>query len=364
MADIGNFTDQVATAIYEQYEKRGESEKSRTYLGASVIGKECKRALWYAFRWATKESFDGRMLRLFQTGHLEEPRMVADLRSIGVKVFDVNPADGKQFGFIGHGGHARGHMDGCAQFIPSGGQKWHVLEFKTHSAKSFSTLKKDGVKKAKPEHYAQMTWYMGKSGMDRALYLAKNKDTDELYSERIEFDKVFFEQIEAKFDAIIFSSSPPPKISEDPKFYICNWCNNNTVCHGHRVPAVSCRTCVHSTPERQPSEQNPEVGRWSCAKHSPEIPVAAQRTGCGDHLPLPFLLTYAEAIDAGEGWIEFQRKDNGAKFVVAANNVTHPHPDMPTYTTHEVSAAADHRAICDPEVEKIRTQFTGSRITG
>lgn len=357
MADISQHTDQLVADIYAQYEKRGESEKSRTYLGASVIGKECKRALWYAFRWAAKEKFDGRMLRLFQTGHLAEPRFVADLRAIGATVYDVNPADGKQFGFVDHGGHARGHMDGAVQGIPGGGKKWHVAEFKTHSAKSFATLKKDGVKKAKPEHFAQMQWYMGKSGMDRALYLAVNKDTDELYSERLEFDKVAFEQIQAKFDSIIFATEPPAKISNDPKFYLCNWCNFNGVCHGHQVPAVSCRSCVHSTPERTPET----AGRWSCAKAGPDssIPVAVQRAGCDTHLPLPFLLTYADAVDAGDGWIEFKRKDSGAEFVVATPGSTHPYPHFPIYTTHEIRAAADHRSICDPEVEKFRTQFGG-----
>jgi len=354
MADISQHTDKLVADIYAQYEKRGGSEKSRTYLGASVIGKECSRALWYAFRWAAKEQFDGRMLRLFQTGHLAEPRFVADLRSIGATVYDVNPADGKQFGFVGHGGHARGHMDGAVQNIPGGGKKWHVAEFKTHSAKSFATLKKDGVKKAKPEHYAQMTWYMGKSGMDRALYLAVNKDTDELYSERLEFDKVAFEQIEAKFDSIIFAAEPPAKISNDPKFYLCNWCTHKEVCHGHRVPEVSCRTCVHSTPEREGD------GRWSCAKwNEPSIPTEPQRTGCSQHLPLPFLLTYAEPMDAGDGWIEFKRKDNGAEFVVAALGATHPYPHFPIYSTHEISAARDHRSICDPDVEKYRTTSGG-----
>ncbi len=362
MADLTALVDPIATAIYEQYEKREGAEEARTYLGASVIGKECQRALWYGFRWASKEQFDGRKLRLFQTGHLEEPRMVADLRAIGATVHDINPADGKQFGFVGHGGHARGHMDGCAQGIPGGGKKWHCLEFKTHAAKSFADLKKKGVKAAKPEHYAQMIWYMGKSGMDRGLYLAKNKDTDDLYSERIEFDRVFFEQLEAKFNSIIFAPTPPPRISEDPKFFICGWCSSNAVCHGNRVPATSCRTCVHSTPERLPENE----GRWSCTKAGADssIPTETQREGCPQHLPLPFLVTYADAIDAGEGWIEFKRKDNGAQFVVVANNATHPHPDMPTYTTQEVSAAADHRAICDPEIEKIRMQFAGTRITG
>lgn len=362
MANIEQHIDPIVAAIYEQYEKRGNSEKARPYLGASIIGKECSRALWYGFRWASQTTFDGRMYRLFQTGHLEEPRLVADLRAIGATVHDVDPATGKQFGFIGHGGHARGHMDGCAKLIPGGGQKWHVVEFKTHSAKSFAALKKDGVRKSKPEHYAQMIWYMGKAGLERALYVAKNKDTDELYSERIEFDKVAFEQIEAKFDSIIFAATPPARISDDPKFYLCNWCDHSDVCHGHRVPQVSCRTCVHSTPEREPETE----GRWSCAKVGPDssIPVEHQRTGCAQHLPLPFLLTYADAIDAGDGWIEFKRKDNGLEFVVAVGGVTHPYPMFPIYSTHEVSAAKDHRVIANPEFENLRSQFPGSKLVG
>lgn len=364
MADIESFTDPLVAQIYEQYEKRGKAESSRTYLGASIIGRECKRALWYSFRWASVEDFDGRMYRLFQSGHLAEPRFVADLRSIGATVWDCDPATGKQFGFSHFGGHMRGHMDACVQGIPGGGQRFHVAEFKTHSAKSFATLKKDGVKKAKPEHYAQMMWYMGKSGMDRALYLAVNKDTDELYSERIEFDQVEYEKILAKAESIIFATEPPPKISDDPKFYICNWCSHNAVCHGNRTPALSCRTCVHATPEREPSAAQPEGGRWSCAKHGPEIPLHAQRAGCGHHLPLPFLITYADAIDAGDGWIMFQRKDDPAKQFIVTDEATPLPADLPLqqfiYASKEISAAKDHRAICDQGIEEFRIQFGGT----
>lgn len=357
MADISQHTDTIVAAIYEQYKKRGDAEQARTYLGASIIGNECSRALWYAFRWAAKEDFDGRMYRLFQSGHLAEPRFIADLRSIGATVWDVEPATGKQFGMVDHGGHMRGHCDGVAKGIPGGGNKPHLLEFKTHSAKSFADLKKKGVKAAKPTHFAQCQWYMGKMGLERALYLACSKDSDELYSERIEFDRVEFERIQAKAERIIFATEPPAKLSNDPKFYLCNWCNFNGICHGHQVPAVSCRSCVHSTPERTPETE----GRWSCAKAGPDssIPVEAQRTGCGQHLPLPFLLTYADAVDAGDGWVEFKRKDSGAEFVVATPGSTHPYPHFPIYSTQEISAAADHRAICDPEVEKYRTQFGG-----
>lgn len=360
MADLSDAIDPIVAAIYEQYEVRGKKEQSRTYLGASIIGKECKRALWYDFRWATREQFEGRMYRLFQTGFAEEGRFVADLRSIGAEIYDLDPVSGKQFGFQEHGGHMRGHMDGCVRNIPHGGAKWHVCEFKTHSAKSFADLKKHGVKKSKPQHYDQMTWYMGKTGMDRGLYLAKNKDTDELYSERIEFDAVHFEKIQAKAESIIFAVEPPPKLTEDPAFYLCKFCSHHGVCHGSQVPAVSCRTCVHATPEREGD------ARWSCATHpdgrNSEIPTVIQRAACPEHLPLPFLLTYADPVDAGDGWIEFKRKDNGREFVVLANNKSHPYPQFPIYTTQEISAAKDHRAICDPEIEAIRQQFGGKLV--
>ena len=357
MADIENFTDLVTAAIYEQYKKSGDAEKARPYLGASAIGGECKRALWYSFRWASKEDFDGRMYRLFQSGHLAEPRFVADLRSIGATVWDCDPATGKQFGASHFGGHMRGHCDGVAKGIPGGGNKPHLLEFKTHSAKSFADLKKKGMQAAKPQHWAQCQWYMGKMNLDRALYLAVNKDTDELYSERIEFDQVEYEKILAKAESIIFAVEPPPKISDDPKFFICNWCSHNAVCHGNRTPALSCRTCVHSTPEREGD------GRWSCAKHGPEIPLHAQRTGCGHHLPLPFLITYADAIDAGDGWIMFRRKDDQAKQFIVTDEATSLPADLPLqqfiYASKEISAAKDHRAICDPEIEKFRIEFCG-----
>jgi hypothetical protein len=356
MADISDQVDPIAAAIFEQYEKRGEMEKSRTYLGASVIGRECARALWYGFRWARKEKFDGRTLRLFQTGHMSEGRFVADLRSIGCEVYDVDPATGRQFGFESLGGHMRGHMDGCAKGIPGGGQKWHVVEFKTHSAKSFSELKKKGVRAAKPEHWAQMNWYMGKSSMSRALYVAVNKDNDDLYTERLEFDQVEFERTEAKAERIIFSGEPPPKISDDPKFYLCNWCTFNGVCHGGEVPAATCRTCVHATPTREGN------AHWACEKHKPDvIPVEIQRTGCNSHLTLPFLVTYADPMDAGDDWILFQRKDNGRQFIVRspASDIS---TSLPCYTTHEIAAARDHRAIADPGVEEFRTNFNGTIV--
>lgn len=362
MADLTQVMESpVVTAIYNQYEAQFGNEAPRVYMGASIIGKECRRALWYDFRLinqASSKPFSGRMYRLFQTGHLAESRFVKDLRDIGAEVYDADPSTGKQFGFASLGGHMRGHMDGAAHKVPSGGDAWHCCEFKTHGDKSFNALKKDGLEKSKPQHYAQLMWYMGKSGMNRGLYLAVNKNTDELYAERVRFDPIAFEKIEAKAEAIIFATEPPAKLSNDPKYYVCNMCDHKDVCHGNRVPALNCRTCVHSTPERDGD------GRWSCAKHKADIPQDVQRIGCDDHLPLPFLLTYAEATDAGDGWIIFRVKGTGAEFAVSAGGLLPAGIPLsvPIYSSREISAIKDYRAIADPEVEKLRADFHGEIV--
>jgi len=99
-------------------------------------------------------------------------------------------------------------------------------------------------------------------------------------------------------------------------------------------------------------------------KTRPGIPLHAQRTGCGHHLPLPFLITYADAIDAGDGWIMFQRKDDPAKQFIVTDEATSLPADLPLqqfiYASKEISAAKDHRAICDPEIEKFRIEFGGT----
>jgi hypothetical protein len=350
--DLAQFTDsEIVSAIYKTYEEKEKHNLSRTYIGASVIGKECKRALWYAFRWVDHEQFEGRMLRLFQTGHLEEPRLVADLRATGATVWDCDPATGAQFSAQDHGGHMRGHCDGVAKNILGTDRSAHLLEFKTHSAKSFAELGKKGLIAAKPMHYWQMQWYMGRMQLKKGLYMAKNKDTDELYAQFVEFDPDLYKQIGEKAESVIFAKEPPEKLHNDSKYYVCNMCSFKGVCHGNKTPKFSCRTCVHATPERDGD------GRWSCARHG-DRDTGNQRSGCPDHLPLPSLINFATAIDAGESWIKMKRKDNGLEFIIG-----YLETDLPVYTSMELSAATDHNVFANQDIERIRQHF-GATIEG
>lgn len=302
-------------AIYAYHEAQRET-RPRTYVGASQIGHACERKLWYDFRHCGGQEFDGRMLRLFETGDLAEFRFVKELKEIGCEVYDVDPATGEQFEVKALGGHFSGHMDGAGRGFPEADKAWHVLEFKTHNAKSFAKLKKDGVKASKPMHYAQMVIYMHLTGMKRAFYLAANKDTDHLYSERLRHEDCKDDALRLmeRAERIIRSVSPPEKIGDSADHFNCKWCEHADRCHGTDSvgPAVrcgtGCRTCVHATPET-----DTEDGRWSCKQHRVTLTIESQHAGCDDHLFIPDLITFAEPInsdrDKDGDWIEYRNAD-------------------------------------------------------
>ncbi len=290
------------SAIYAAYENR-QREDRREYLGMSSLGNECERQLWYEWRWChPPEKFDGRKLRLFETGHREEARLIADLRAAGVYV--INEEGGKQIAVEGVGGHLRGHLDGTARGIPEAPKTEHVLECKTHNLKSFKTLLKDGVEKSKPVHAAQMQLYMHFTGLFRALYLAVCKDDESIYSERINYDPIAAARLIAKAERIIKHQVPPPKLHEDPSAklaFACGWCPAKGICHEREFALRNCRTCIHSTPVMND-------GKWWCEYHNHEITTDEQRVGCLHHNYIPPLVPY-EQVDHTEETIIYKKPD-------------------------------------------------------
>ena len=290
MAELPAPHQQTLDAIYRAYEAKAE-RSHRTYLGMSTMGNECDRALWYAFRWAhPPENLDGRKLRLFETGHREEARMLDYLELAGVRVDRVDPASGEQWALSALGGHFRGHMDGQGEGFLEAPKTRHVLEFKTHNEKSFKALVKDGVQKSKPGHFAQMQLYMHFSGLARAFYMAVKKNTDEIHTERVEYDGQAAIVLVARAERIIQSTEPPPRLHDDPTAkmaWVCNYCPAFAQCHGGQFSPRSCRTCIHSTPVD---------GGWNCQHHG-AIDTETQRKGCSLHLYIPALVS-GEQIDA------------------------------------------------------------------
>lgn len=341
--------EQTTIAAIERAVVSKADDGLRPHLGASQIGHPCDRKLYYAFRWAVKPQHSGRIHRLFARGHREESVFEDLLRAAGITVVTVDPDTGKQYSFSELGGHFGGSMDGTGKGLPEAPKTWHVLEYKTHSAKSFAKLKKEGVQAAKPEHYAQLQSYMRWTGLERALYLAVNKDDDDLYGERVKFDREEAERLAVRAKRIIESPTPAPRISEDPAWYLCKFCEFSEICHSTRLPEVNCRTCAHSTPATTGN------CRWSCAKWAAdEIPFDAQKTGCDEHRFIPALIKYAKQVDASasENWIEYELAD-GRRF---RNGVK----ATGSYPSKELQAMP-FTLLSHPDVDRIREQFPNAR---
>jgi hypothetical protein len=289
-----DMTAPIVKAIYGAYEAKRD-QAHRPHLGGSQIGNECSRALWYQFRWAWREMHEGRILRLFETGHREEARVIQNLRAAGCTVWERDPETGMQPRFTAHGGHFALSLDGVVEGLPES-SKPHTLEVKTMSDKYYKSLCNLGLEKAKPVYWAQCQIGLNLSGLERCLFVAVNKNTDEIYVERIKPDLAYSRMLLDKAEDIIFRTTPPLRINNDPAWFECKFCPYHAICHGDQMPELNCRTCAFSTPEKS--------GNWSCARHKKTLDEVDQYTGCGDHIYIPDLVKLP-VHDTGDDWVDY-----------------------------------------------------------
>lgn len=287
----------TAKAIYAEYERQKGASWRRPHLGASQIGNPCERALWYGYRWCSEPRHPGRVLRLFESGSLEEPRVINNLRAIGCTVYDSDPDTGKQFNYSEYGGHFAGSLDGVVLGIPEAPKTNHLLEIKTHNLKSFTKLKLEGVQRAKPMHLAQMICYMGWAELTRALYFAVCKDNDEIHTERIHEDPSAFAEILERARRIITSTEAPARQSLD-----CEWCDHRAVCFDGELPQIHCRTCRRAVPIIEG-----RGAKWRCRRDDSERNQMMQERGCDSHLYIPSLVGFAVAVEEQDDHVVYQK---------------------------------------------------------
>lgn len=317
-------------------------QEPRSHLGCSQLGHHCDRWLWLSFRWAVLERFPGRILRVFRRGQNEEATITADLRAIGIDVRDSQQR-------VSFGGFVSGSVDGIAESgVPEAPKARHVVEYKTHSLKSFNELEKDGVEKSKPMHFVQMQMYMAGLEIDRALYVAICKDDDRIYTERIHFNKEVSDKAIARGHRITMSERMPEPCCADPSWYQCKFCAAHSFCFDTKLTKeVNCRTCAHSTPL--------ESGTFGCALfENQEIPTDFQRKGCDSHVLHPDLVPWQMA-DSQNASI--------AVYMIDGKPVQNGEPDGNVFSSRELIADAKACANQDEFMRGARAEM-GARVSG
>jgi hypothetical protein len=224
---------QIPEAIYATY----KADAPRKYLGGSIAGygQKCERQLWY--RWKRNEEFGGRLLRLFEHGHIEEERVIRDLIRAGFQVV------GNQLEATAFGGVFQIHIDGLVMVDG----KLHILEIKTSSVKRYTDLTEawDMLEWDEPKligrhrkaledfeiHHAQMQLGMGLFGMSSACYLVVCKDNDKIYTCEVPFDQEMFDGLMEMIGRVIDAEEPPARAVVVPdQFGVCQWCPGYDEC--------------------------------------------------------------------------------------------------------------------------------------
>lgn len=194
-------------------------------MGGSILGTECDRQLWYDYKTPFKVD-DARVQRIFDLGNLIESYVISLLIDAGIQVFDKDE-NGEQFGFVD--GDVAGHSDGVLLGLPESKEP-HLFECKSANDKSFNNFVKDGVQKTSNKYWAQVHVYMSKLGLKNCLFVVMNKNTCELYLERIKLDEYVANHALLRGKEIAAMDSEPDRKYKSSTFFKCKFCNHRERC--------------------------------------------------------------------------------------------------------------------------------------
>ena len=283
----------TARAIDEAMDQAAALEADRGHMGMSQIGGPCERLIWLKWRWSLPDTPSARIQRVFRVGNLLESAMAGWLRAIPGVELHTQANDGRQIHFQLFGGHFAGSLDGVVRGIPEAPKTWHVWECKTANTKRFAQLVKVGLKQWAPEYWSQAQCYMGSIGMDRALFTVINKDDCTIHTERLHYEPMAWDALQARAQRILMAAQPPEKTWPSPDYFEARMklnADGSRVYFGQELPAPNCRNCRFSAPVLE------GVGaRWGCDRTGHQLSLEQQRAGCDDHqyitglVPLPVI---------------------------------------------------------------------------
>lgn len=226
----------------------------------------------------------------------DQPFHVARAAALGTEL--------QQFRFADHEGHFGGSCDGMVNGLVEIFRGDFTLEgpglaeYKTHGEKSFIDLAGKledwrkhvtdpgknpftgkGLISSKIEHYVQMQVYMHYFGLKWGLYVAVCKNTDDLYIEVVQYKPELAAAYADRARQIIYAQHPPAKLSQDPSWWECKFCDFREICHRGATPHKNCRSCIYARPVAN--------GEWMCDKYHQTVPFDFMMKGCDNWDPLP-----------------------------------------------------------------------------
>jgi len=224
--------DPLIEKIYEFIEAEAKKEPPRNYIGASSIGEDCERKLFYKLRHADKaKPRRAELILAANDGHRSEDLVASYIRQIpGVELW-THKNDGGQYGFHERFGEVdfKGHVDGIIKGLPQSPATAHIWENKACNQKIFDAFlkarethgTKGALQKWKPIYYAQAIINMEKFDIKRHYTTVCLSGTRKIASCRTEANPTLAKLLIEKAKRVASATTPPFGISDNPTFYEC-----------------------------------------------------------------------------------------------------------------------------------------------
>jgi len=311
----------VLDAIDEQLvkEKTG-SEKPRHYLGASLIGEECERKIWYDFRHAKEENWKSYNVKAIEEGYRSEDVMVERFQRAGFDLKNVSYDQDKprQFGFKSLGGWFRGHKDGIIYNLKELG----TVIWEAKATEKWLELNKliveygeeNALKHWNANYYTQAQIYMGESGIHHHLLTACNPGSTRTAIVYTPFNEAFYKKEKEKAKRIIKTDEPPFKAYPSEEHYKCKYmCNSVNTCWKNEPPKPNCRNCAHVEFDVENKDVENPIAK--CQKHNsvfPTLDAMTQSYAC--HRYNPFFFQDCELVELKDNDLIYRNKETGVIF--------------------------------------------------
>ena len=302
------YEDPTLKAMDEALELKQKLEKPRNYLGASEIGNECERYLFYSFRNAKARVISAKGIKAIEDGFDQEAKTIERLRML--PFIELHTTDGtfdkdgnpNQIGFDDMLlGHVRGHVDGMIKGLLQATSTWHIFEHKSVNEKKFNELKKLIEEKGEKEalyhwdtiYYGQAQLYMHRFELTRHYLVCSTPGGRDHISVRTEYKRAYAEMLIEKAKNIIFDNwNIPARISDRREYYKCQWCNYQSICHDGEVPDINCKTCRY--------RDCIDEGKSKCLLDDTIIEETLLNVGCQSHIYNPALMPECKLVEHQE----------------------------------------------------------------
>lgn len=230
--------DSLIESIYKYLETTSLEEKPRAYIGASSIGEDCERKLYYKLRYPEQaKPRHAELILAANDGFHSENYIASLIREIpGIKL-TTHDILGKQLGFVDD--IFAGHIDGIIEGLPQAPKTPHIWENKCCNEKKYTALlnlkEKHGTKltleKWNYTYYCQAVIYMHYFDLTRHYMTIALAGSRKITSLRTKANPKLAKFLIEKAKRIGNATSAPIGISENPAWYLCKMCEFNQFCH-------------------------------------------------------------------------------------------------------------------------------------